>query len=275
MTRLPVMLLILATFSMVACDGSTPSENTGSPTIHSQTQKTTPNEESSLIQASSTANVEREISLEDFGRVIELKNWLAATGSGGLSIWEKDQPGAAHLPLLRRALWANARSATLGAFTLGLGCGRGDPKVGRLLLASSARWTLWQDELPQELLSELYGAAAFSLAQCDPEGGEKILQSWLEGPKDPHYQALTRAASFGLGAMTEKAHTLSLKSLTLLLDAADRENQPILLYPFTRILEVSPAITARLIEVVGSLLTKPNSHRRIAIYALRAAGELS
>lgn len=167
------------------------------------------------------------------------------------------------LPFLRRHLHAPPPLRSWAAFWLTPFCTPHTPDLEAELLASLALWSLDSSPSPDEL-----DRLATALGSCGSERAEAALSAWVDEPPLPQ---LSRAAAGGLATLAQKTGKLTERTQISLLDAAERDGDPRLLLPFSRLRPLShSAHQERLLDVAGAFLTESSSPERI--YALLALG---
>lgn len=170
----------------------------------------------------------------------------------------------------RRFVFATEEERHWAAFGLGRHCPKLDSAAASGLLTQAI--SLWMAEAKPPSAS-LLNTASWALGSCGDRSSEDVLRSWLTADAQTKTQDLTLAGAFGLLALVDRRGTLSERTQTVILDAAQRDDSAELLAPLGRMARLSDAVGAHLLEVAGRFLTQADStQRRSAIFALGSAG---
>jgi len=176
---------------------------------------------------------------------------------------------ASELPLLQRHLAAGGPARLWAAFGLGKLCKHDRPGVTAGLISALATWSL--EPAPPSALE--LRTLARALGSCATEESEHVLRSWVSASAASSLPGLAEAAAFGLGTQADRSGRLEERTLTVLLDAAEREKNRVLLYPVGRLPALGDALAARTLDVAGELLTqKAEGPHQFAILALGSVG---
>lgn len=170
---------------------------------------------------------------------------------------------------LKRLVTAGGEAGIWAIFGLGQYCQRGGQLAPEAAVTALAGWVAESKGLEPLALH----TAARTIGSCGGQRAEELLRSWLSASPDPLLDHLVDASATGLGTLADRSGSLSERTQTALLDAAERESSPYLLYPLGRLRRLSPAVGARVLEVAGALVTGAEGpHRRHAIFALGSSG---
>ncbi len=176
---------------------------------------------------------------------------------------------AGELPLLQRHLAASGPARLWAAFGLGKLCKHDRPGVTAGLVSALAAWSV--EPAPPSPLE--LRTLARALGSCATEESEHVLRSWVSASGASSLPGLAEAAAFGLGIQADRSGSLEERTLTVLLDAAEREKNRVLLYPVGRLPALGEALAARTLDVAGELLTqKAEGSHQFAILALGSVG---
>ncbi|HSC89538.1 MAG TPA: hypothetical protein VLC09_19785 [Polyangiaceae bacterium] len=176
----------------------------------------------------------------------------------------------ADIPVLRRHLLVRGEARRWAAFGLGQLCSTDRLGISSALAGAFALWVA-EAEPPSELDVQTLARA---LGACASPDTERILRGWLAPESEQRLPTLPEAAALGLGDWVERRGQLEERTVTALLDAAERSKKGELLYPLGRLGSLTQALEARTLDVAGALLTstQSGSGRSFALLALGSAG---
>lgn len=171
--------------------------------------------------------------------------------------------------LLRRSLVPRGPARLWAAFGLGKLCRTDRAAITSALGVALGAWAL-DTEPPTSLEVR---ALTRALGACGTSEAEALLRSWVSPTRPLHLPDLSVHAAVALGALADELGKLEERTWTTLLDAAEREKNPTLLYALGRSSGLGEALAARTLDVAGELITRgPHPGRRHALLALGSAG---
>jgi cyclophilin family peptidyl-prolyl cis-trans isomerase len=252
--------LVFLFFALTACHGAK-----SEPSAHSAAPKQPPASAEVATRTLRTAEIRRD---------------SAAIGETALSSRDLTVRRAAARALARIA---DARSVELlslaiadedaevsawAAYGLGFACRGRETKTVHTLVARAA--SLDEHAQARAPLASPSEAIADALGRCGGAEAESTLRSWLSGP-----QARAEAAALGLGRLATESGRLSDVTLVLLLEAADRPQNPLVnaLYPCTRLSSFNASTEARVRTLALRLIGNQSPGAELAVRALGRTGD--
>lgn len=166
-------------------------------------------------------------------------------------------------------LFAPGEARIWAVYGLGRACSSDPGRVGHLLSSALPTWILEGSPSADEV-----AALCFALGSCGTIQTENVLRSFLNPKRDLALPGGTESAALALTELADRRGKLEERTLTALLDAAEREKDPRLLLPLGRVRSLSDPLRQRALEVGAELLLtgKPEA-RGAAILSLYAASK--